>query len=198
MNSTRLEAPYESVDGQTPLDPDETGGLRLTISTRGELNDAEELNIQEGVRWGERRIRSIDPLDVVFARALHRRMVHRVWRWAGTFRMTAKNIGIDAVHINMAAQQLMENASHWIEHRVFQSDELFARFHHRLVEIHCFPNGNGRHARALTDLAMQRHGLSRFTWGASLGNDISRTQYIEALRAADGGDFALLLQFVRR
>jgi Fic-DOC domain mobile mystery protein B len=198
MSMPQFEPACESADGETPLDPDETASLRLAIGTRGELNDAEELNIQEGVRWGERRIRRIDPLDVVFARELHRRMFQRVWRWAGTFRTTAKNIGIDAAHINMAAQQLMDNAVHWIEHRVFQHDELFARFHHRMVEIHGFANGNGRHARALTDLALQRHGLARFTWGASLDKDVFRTQYIAALRAADQGDFAPLIEFVRR
>jgi Fic-DOC domain mobile mystery protein B len=192
------DATVAPLDGRTPLDPDEIAGLRLKIGTRVELNDAEELNIQEGVRWGESRIRRRNPLDLVFARELHRRMFRRVWHWAGTFRTTAKNIGIDAGQINIAAQQLMDNAAYWIEHEAFPDDELFARFHHRLVEIHCFPNGNGRHARALTDLALQRSGRLPFTWGTSLAPDVLRPEYIAALREADGGSFARLTAFVRR
>lgn len=184
--------------GQTPLDPDEIAGLRLEIDTRAELNDAEELNIQEGISWGERQIRRRDPLDLVFVRELHRRMFRRVWTWAGTFRTTARNIGIDAAQINTSAQQWIDNARFWLEHDTFARDEIFVRLHHRLVQIHCFPNGNGRHARALTDLIMQRHGTQPFTWGRSIGGNGFRPAYIAALRAGDAGDFALLLPFVRQ
>jgi len=184
--------------GQTPLDPDEIGGLRLEINTRAELNDAEEVAIREGIRWGERQIRHRDPLDLVFARELHRRMFARVWTWAGTFRTTARNIGVDAAQINLCAQQLIDSARYWIEHKTFPADEIFARFHHRLVQIHCFPNGNGRHARAMTDLVMAKLGAHRFGWGQSMPSERARAAYIFALRAGDGGDFASLLDFVRR
>lgn len=184
--------------GQTALDPDEIVGLRLEISTRAELNDAEELNILQGIRWGERRIRTRDPLDLVFVRELHRRMFNRVWSWAGTFRTTERNIGIDPLRINSSAQQLVDNVRHWIEHGTFELDEIFVRFHHGLVAIHCFPNGNGRHARAQTDLAMMKLGLERFGWGRSLPRHEFRSRYIACLRAGDAGDLAPLLAFVRR
>jgi Fic-DOC domain mobile mystery protein B len=183
--------------GQTPLDPNEIDGLRLEVSTRAELNDAEEVSIRDGIRWGERQIRHRDPLDLVFARELHRRMFGRVWTWAGTFRTTARNIGVDVDQINICAQQLVDNARYWIEHATFPSDETFARFHHRLVQIHCFPNGNGRHARAMTDLVMMNIGVERFGWGQSMANE-ARVAYISSLRAGDAGDFASLLAFVRR
>lgn len=183
--------------GQTPLDPNETAGLRLDVNTRAELNDAEELNVLEGVSWGTRVTRRRDPLDSVFARELHRRMFRHVWSWAGTFRCTARNIGVEAGQISVCTEQLVANARHWIEHETFSRDEIFARFHHRLVEIHCFPNGNGRHARALTDLIMLKHGITPFGWGQSLARDISRQTYIESLRAADAGDLRPLVAFVR-
>jgi Fic-DOC domain mobile mystery protein B len=193
------EAFFAPLDpGQTPLDPNEIAGLRLDISTRAELNDAEELNVLEGVRWGTRVVRRRDPLDSIFARELHRRLFGRVWSWAGTFRSTARNIGVDADQISVCAEQLVANARHWIAHETFDPDELFARFHHRLVEVHCFPNGNGRHARVLTDLVMVKHGIAPFGWGQSLAREISRQTYIESLRAADAGDLKPLIAFVRR
>ena len=198
LTSPAPAALFEAGDGQTPLDPDDAEGLLLDIDTRRELNDAEELNIQQGIRWGQRRVRRENPLDLVFARELHRRMFGRVWRWAGSFRTTATNIGVDAVHIATATQELIGNTLYWIEHKTWRDDaELFARFHHRLVQIHCFPNGNGRHARALTDLVMLKFGVTPFEWGVSLGA-ASRTQYIASLRAADAGDFERLIEFVRR
>ena len=125
-------------------------------------------------------------------------MFRRVWRWAGTFRTTARNIGVDASQINISAQQLIGNARYWIEHGTFSADEIFARLHHRLVQIHCFPNGNGRHARAITDLAMLRHSAKLFTWGQSIAGENARRAYIASLQAADAGDFAALLVFVRQ
>ena len=196
VKSSAPASVFEAGEGQTPLDPDAVEGLLLDIDTRRELNDAEELNILEGIRWAQQRIRRENPLDVVFARELHRRMFRRVWRWAGTFRTTATNIGVDAGHIATEMQQLVDNAAYWIAHDTWPGDEAFARFHHRLVQIHCFPNGNGRHARALTDLAMVKAGRAIFGWGATLGSE-SRTEYLAALRAADAGDFARLIRFVR-
>lgn len=197
MSAPATDTLFEAGEGQTPLDPDDAEGLLLDVDTRRELNDAEELNIQAGIRWGQRQTRRENPLDLVFARELHRRMFGRVWRWAGTFRTTGKNIGVDAAHIATAAQQLMDDAGYWISHDVYPGDESFARFHHRLVQIHCFPNGNGRHARALTDLALLKLGRQAFGWGASLGR-ASRTEYIASLRAADAGDVARLVAFVRQ
>ncbi|HEX5122639.1 MAG TPA: mobile mystery protein B [Rhodanobacteraceae bacterium] len=196
MSAAPPGAMLEAGDGQTPLDPDDAQGLRLDIGTRRELNDAEELNIQAGVRWGQRRARRENPLDLVFARELHRRMFGDVWRWAGTFRTRGTNIGVDAAHIATAMQQLIDDANYWIESSVYPDEELFARFHHRLVQIHCFPNGNGRHARALTDLAIAKHGRPAFGWGASFGA-AARAEYLASLREADAGDFARLIAFVR-
>jgi fido (protein-threonine AMPylation protein) len=78
-------------------------------------------------------------------------------------------------------------------------DEIGARFHHRLVFIHPFPNGNGRHSRLMTDVLMKDLGARRFTWGQ--GSLVSpsdlRKKYITALKSADNGNIKPLLDFVR-
>jgi len=109
LTSPAPAALFEAGDGQTPLDPDDAEGLLLAIDTRRELNGAEELNIRYGIRWAQRRVRRENPLDLLFARELHRRMYGRVWRCAGTFRTSATNIGVDAVHIAASTQELIGN-----------------------------------------------------------------------------------------
>jgi Fic-DOC domain mobile mystery protein B len=122
-----------------------------------------------------------------------------VWRWAGIFRKTARNIGVDAWKISSDLHNLLADTQCWIEHATFSTDEIAVRFHHRLVWIHPFPNGNGRLARLATDLLLRQLGASRFTWGSGGLIAISETRqcYISALREADAGDFRPLLAFVR-
>ena len=86
-----------------------------------------------------------------------------------------------------------------IEHTSYPPDEIAVRFHHRLVAIHPFPNGNGRHARLMADLLVERLGQPRFTWGSRSLVDASTTRqaYIAALQAADARNYAPLLVFSR-
>lgn len=130
---------------------------------------------------------------------LHRRMFGRVWRWAGKPRTTERNIGIDAYRIGMELRQLLDDARYWVSHETYSPDELALRFHHRLVQIHPFPNGNGRHARLAADLLAVRLGQPRFTWGSTnlVEAHATRRAYIDALRAADGHDLGLLFAFAR-
>ncbi len=188
-------------DGATPLTPEESEGLRLThITTRGELNRWEQDNIADGEAWAFER-RQKDIISEGFVRRLHKRMFGNVWRWAGEFRKSEKNIG--AVHwrdIPVQLKELLEDVNEWIASGTYSADDIAARFHHRLVFIHPFPNGNGRHARTITDLLLvQVLNRPRFSWG---GGDIvdpgdCRRLYIEALRAADGHEYGPLLEFVR-
>jgi len=187
-------------EGATPIDPDEAEGLRLThVSTREQLNLFEQENIRRGAIWAFARRRP-DILSESFMRELHRRMFGDVWTWAGAFRSSGKNIGVAREEIGIELRHLCEDTAYWIAHGTYAPDEIAARFHHRLVGIHAFANGNGRHARLITDLLLEKRlGRPRFTWGSA---DLERTgevrqRYIAALQAADKGDYAPLLAFVR-
>jgi Fic-DOC domain mobile mystery protein B len=179
----------------TLLDPDERAGLiPTTIGTRHELNDAEETNIARATAWARNRK---DVLSDAFAQELHRRMFGQVWTWAGTYRRTNKNIGIDAREIPIALHSALGDIRFAIEHQSMVPLEIAVRLHHRLVFIHPFMNGNGRHARLMADLIAKQLGLRPLTWGsADLGSPSAvRKRYIAALKAADNHDIAPLIAF---
>jgi Fic-DOC domain mobile mystery protein B len=187
-------------EGATPLDPDELEGLKFAhLKTRGELDELEQANIAQGMLWLERRRRG-DVLSDSFARTLHRRLFGEVWTWAGSYRVREKNIGVDPFQISVHVHNLLGNAQYWVDNQVYEPLEAAARFHHRLVQIHLFPNGNGRHARIMTDEFLKkqyRHPPIHWADGFDLQADSKRREaYIAALRAADAGDFEALLAFV--
>jgi|688.fasta_scaffold173198_2 Fic-DOC domain mobile mystery protein B len=187
-------------DGQTPLDPDEKAGLiPRHIETKGQLNDWEQENILQATKW-LRRAKVPEVLSESFCRELHRRMFNKTWKWAGTFRMSDKNIGCDWPLVAVKLNQLLGNAIYWVENETFPPDELSARFHHALVSIHPFPNGNGRHSRMMADALLKQLGQKAFSWGGGRNlvsaNEV-RARYFAALRAADKNDFTELLAFVR-
>lgn len=185
--------------GATPLDPDELAGLLpMSISTQGELNSFEQANIAEAETWALSRRRK-DCLSESFVRELHRRMLAQVWRWAGTYRTSDKNLGDPWAQIPARIHQLCGDAQYWIDNSTYAWDELGARFHHRIVAIHPFANGNGRHGRLITDVLMQSHDQKLFSWGSdALGaKGEARERYLVAMRAADARDYAPLIRFVR-
>ena len=185
-------------DAATPLTPEEMRDLiPAHIAYRRELNEAEQENIVRAQEWALSRRR--DPLSEKFVKDLHRRMLGGVWRWAGKFRTSERNIGIDYWQIPVALRQLLDDAKAWIEYNAYPPDEIAVRFHHRLVQIHPFPNGNGRHARLMADLLAMQLGRERFSWGrGSLRTaGAARARYVEALRAANDHDIGLLLAFAR-
>lgn len=189
---------FNHAAGATPIDPDEAAGLLPThISTQEELNAWEEANIVRGEKWALRRKAAI--LDETFLRALHAKMFDQTWQWAGKFRSSNKNIGVDSHQIAVRLRDLLDNTTYQIAQQAFSADEQVIRFHHQLVWIHAFPNGNGRHARLMADLLIIRLGSKRFSWGQSplaLETD-SRTSYLKALRAADAGSYDDLIRFAR-
>jgi len=185
-------------DGNTPLTPEEREGLVPSwIATRADLNRAEFDNIARAQTWAARRRRDILAFDTLIA--LHKQMFGSVWRWAGAFRTTGKNIGVDPARIGMDLHALLEEVRFWIADAVYPPDELMARLHHRLVLIHPFPNGNGRHARMAADLLAAQMGVAALTWGRTsvIAPGLVRAQYIAALKAADRHDPGPLLAFVR-
>ncbi len=191
---------FDYPQGATPLNEDEMKGLLPThITTREELDRWEQDNINDALGWLENHIPK-DILSQSFLKQLHKRMFGDVWKWAGTFRTTEKNIGVPWYQIPVELKKLCDDVRYWIENRAFSADEIAVRFHHRLVSIYLFANGNGRHARLAADLLLE-HVLHKpvFTWGRAnlveAGDD--RTRYIESLIAADRGEYELLLRFAR-
>ncbi len=188
-------------EGQTPLDPEQINGLKIkTISTQRQLNEFEQTNINEALKWLNSKRKIKDVLSEEFMIQLHKRMLGMVWKWAGQLRRTETNIGIDWTRISMELRLLVDDANFWVEHQTYLPEEIAIRFKHRLVSIHCFPNGNGRHSRIMADLiALHVFGLNKFSWGHSSLVDSSeqRKMYLNALKLADNGDFDQLIKFAR-
>ena len=192
---------FQYAAGATPLDPDEAAGLVPShITTQADLNAWEQANILQAVRWVARQ-KKRDLLTEGFVRDLHRRMFDQTWKWAGTFRQSNKNIGVDWTQVAVKLRNLLDNTRFQIDHKVFEPDELVVRFHHQLVWVHAFPNGNGRHARLMADVLAQELGRPRMTWGGADVELVSmgtvRDRYLKALREADQGQWSALIAFAR-
>lgn len=194
---------FEYPPGATPLNPNEIAGLKLTyISTQKELNAAEQDNILQGETWAFAQKRK-NVLTERFMRELHVKMFGHVWKWSGTYRTSDKSIGVQWFHIPTEINKLIADVRYWVTHETYPLDEIAARFHHRLVWIHPFPNGNGRWARAMSDVLLNSLGHERFSWGAkSKGGTLNehgkaRARYIRALQLADAKQYKELLEFVR-
>ncbi len=188
--------------GQTPLDEDEIHGLLLpVIATQGELNEFEQLNIEQAMEWTlKRSFRREQIFTEAFVCDVHRRMYGDVWAWGGEFRKTNKNIGTDKWKIGAELKCLLDDAAYWIENNIYAPDEMALRFKHRLVSIHCFANGNGRHSRLLADIIVSKiFKRPVFTWGAAnlAQQGDARERYLHAVKAADVGEIDPLLAFAR-
>jgi len=188
------------VDGQTPLDPDEMEGLLVpSATTKSRLNEVEQRNIEDAVYWSLKlSIKEEKILSEEFVKLVHRQMFGKVWRWAGSFRNSNKNIGVDKWMIQTELRHLIEDSNYWYKNRTFSPDEMAIRFKHRLVSIHCFPNGNGRHSRLIADIIISKiYGLPVFSWGTASRIENARKVYIHALQSADKGDLMPLQFFAR-
>jgi Fic-DOC domain mobile mystery protein B len=185
----------------TPLSPEELADLIPALATHAELNEFESQNILDAREWAlnARLIKQRNPLTEPYIRELHRRMFNNTWKWAGTYRKTEKNLGVPVAQIREMLPVLLGDGCYWIEHGTYDIDEIAVRIHHRLVAIHPFPNGNGRHARLLADVIAVKNGREEFSWGR--GDMIPpgpvRDAYLKALRSADNGDIKELLRFAR-
>lgn len=193
-----MSDPFEEPDDATPLTPEEQRELiPAHIADRRDLNKAEQENIVRAQDWalGTRR----ELLTERFILELHKRMLGEVWRWAGKFRRTERNLGIPFYEIPIALRLLIGDTKAWIQFASYPPDEIAVRFHHRLVQIHPFPNGNGRHSRLMADLFIMKIGEERFSWGRANLQDAGamRRRYIAALQAADKHDYRPLLDFAR-
>lgn len=185
-------------EGATPLEPEEIAYLiPAHITTHEQLNAWEQKNIISAEKWA--RVKK-DIISVHFFQALHKQMFNETWKWAGTFRHSGKNIGVDWYTIPVELKKLCDDVLYQLFNKSFSHDEIAVRLHHRLVWIHAFPNGNGRHARLVADLLIMQFGYARFSWG--INQDLYkatsiRNQYIYALRLADQGDYSAIIVFAR-
>lgn len=188
--------------GQTPIDEEEKDDLLIrTISTREELDEFEQANILEAIDWSSRINHEINTvLSIGFIQELHKRMFSEVWSWAGSFRKTNKNIGVDKFLIAQDLYKLVDDCRFWIKNKSFSEDEIAVRFKYRMVSIHPFPNGNGRHSRICGNiLVSQVLKQEVFTWGGmDLNNPgAARSKYLDALVQADRGIMLPLIEFAR-
>ena len=190
--------------GQTPIDANESDGLKIkTITTQSELNEFEQLNIERALHWTLRKRFTADQiLSEEFILSLHKKMYGDVWKWAGKFRTSEKNLGIPFPLIGIELRKLIDDTHFWINHNSFPSDEIAIRFKHRLVSIHCFPNGNGRHSRLMADLIVEKlFQAPCFSWGQShsfhASNEEVRSAYLTALKEADRNNYKPLIEFAR-
>ena len=195
-----LELQY--TDGQTPLDEEEKEGLKIkSITTQGELDEFEQLNIEKAIEWTiHTNFKTEKILTEKFVKNLHKRMYSDVWKWAGEFRRSEKNIGIPWTQIGLELKVLLDDTIYWIENNTFSPEEVAIRFKHRIVSIHCFSNGNGRHSRLMADIIMESiFGEEIFTWHQSnmVKADKIRKEYINTLRLADKGDINPLIKFAK-
>jgi Fic-DOC domain mobile mystery protein B len=193
----------EPVPGATPLDENDLAGLVPTwVTTRSDLDALENAGVQRAMLWVfSPRVRYTieDLLTAAFADRLHKRMFGMVWQWAGQRRQRVTNIGVEPYQITTKLRDVFDDAAYWHTNTAggFTPVELAARLHHRLVEVHPYTNGNGRHSRLMADAYLHRRGLAQLGWG---GLDLnsptrSRARYIETLRAADAGNYAPLIEF---
>lgn len=183
----------------TPLDPDDAAGLIPGhIVTQGQLNEWEYTNVAKGEEWAFGRRRK-DILSVEFMQTLHRQMFGDTWNWAGKIRRKETlPVGIEPERIRQELKTLLADVEAQIKDGAWRIEEIAARFHHRLVYIHPFPNGNGRFSRTMTDLLLVQNGKERFAWGADLDRDGEvRERYISALGAADRKDYGPLFALLK-
>lgn len=190
-------------DGQTPLNEDEKRGLLInTITTHGELDEHEQLNIEKAVEWTiQTKFKQNNILTEQFIKRLHRQMFGDVWSWAGEFRKSEKNIGVEWIKIGIELKNLLDDTIYWVENKTFLPDEIAIRFKHRLVNIHCFANGNGRHSRLMADIIIESvFKKDLFSWHHSnmVRADETRKKYINAIKEADNGNINPLLDFARK
>ena len=188
---------FEAEDNSTPLTAEEKNGLKLKwITLRSELNEAEAQNIAQAQLWLASNKKK-DVCSDTFLRKLHKKMFCDVWIWAGEYRTTERNIGIAPYQIPMKLMQLFDDLIFWIDNKTYSNYEIAVRLHHKLVQIHPFPNGNGRVSRLMADLVLQKLEGKTLYWGDTNLVDVSevRRKYIDALRKADAGDYTDLLNF---
>ena len=179
---------------------------RLLLSSSPEpsdedINQAELVGIVGATDWAKRA--RLNPKEVKFWQRLHEQMFGQVWDWAGEWRQHEPNIGVPPHDIHPKMKSLQDDLAVWLfDECDMTALELIARFHHRLVYIHPFSNGNGRWGRLMTDVLANRElGIPSITWAAG-GDDLrnreskERKKYVAAVKAGDKGEIEPLMNYL--
>lgn len=189
---------FNDRNGNTVLSHNELKGLLLNhITLMSELDEAEQMNINEGLIWLAKQNNKVF-LSEKFIKTFHKKLFGKVWKWAGLYRKSEKNIGVDAYQVPTEMIKLIDDVNYWVENGSYEPNELVARFHHRLVWIHPFPNGNGRFSRIFTNYLAKRYKLPMPEWQAHLNPHLRRKLYINSLQQADQKKFKPLIQFMSK
>lgn len=174
--------------GATPLEDEILRQLIPNLTTQDELNEFEAENIIEAELWAKtsRSLRK-NLISATGLVSLHKKMFGKTWDWAGKLRWRQTSIGVAPEEIQNALGVLLGDVEYWLENKTYNLEEIAIRFHHKLVWIHPFPNGNGRFARLAANLMLEYSGQPRFSWGQTNLSKTSevRKHYINALKKAD-------------
>ncbi len=195
-----VDGPRAGAD--VPIAPEERSLLVPSLSTRAQLDEVERLAINAARLWAMRGavLRRDDLLAESFVKELHRRMFGGVWRGAGRYRTAEAGGGWEARRIPGGVRMFLDDAEGWIRFSTYTVPEAAVRLHHRLIAIRPWSSGNGRHARLLADIVVASHREEPLTWGSGsdpAGSGLASSLYMDAIRAADAGDIAPLLEFAR-
>jgi len=190
------------IEGQSLLEEDEKEGILIkTVTTQEELDELEQLNIERAIAWTiGKKFKPATIFTEQFIKKVHKQMFGDVWKWAGSFRKSEKNIGIEWIKIGVELKYLLDDTTYWAEKKTYPSDEIAIRFKHRLVKIHCFPDGNGRHSRLMADIIIESvFNKEVFPWHRSnmVKPDETRKLYLAAIRVGDNGNIQPLIEFAR-
>jgi len=185
----------EDIPGATPID-DVSGLIPTHISTRSELNEWETANILKAVKYHLSEKRKLT-INIQWLKKLHKEMFGESWKWAGKFRQRNLSLGIDWHNINDQIKALVDDIAYWRKNNSLSIFEQSIRIHHRLVKIHPFENGNGRHARLVSDIYLYNNNESRPIWPSDelIEKSNIRDKYISALKDADSGNYSTLKHF---
>jgi len=185
------------IDGSTPI-ADCSGLIPGHITTQAQLNEWEKTNIIAAQKKYLARRRKY-AFDSGFFRAVHRDMFDATWEWAGIFKKCNFNLGIDFHQVPVEMKKLSDDVKYWLKNETFGILEQSVRLHHRLVHIHAFQNGNGRHARLIQDIFLfnNEHPLPSWPSGEIIEKTDIRSRYIKALKSADKGGYLPLLKLIK-
>jgi Fic-DOC domain mobile mystery protein B len=193
-------AAWESIEGETPIDPSHLKDK--SIKTREQLNIAEAENILNPIvkYLGAKPSKKLAPFDLNWFKQLHEEMFCDVWEYSGRFRLEDLNLGCQWQNIQTELYQLEGDIAYWMENATYETLEIAVRIHFRAVQIHPFPNGNGRWSRLLGNIFLKQNDHRLVKWPEEtigVEKSVARDAYLAAVKKADTGDLSDLIALHR-